>query len=393
MSFRKKTIRDVDLDDKSIVYRVDYNVPLDESGRVEDDFRIQMTIPTIEYLLNKKCQITLLSHAGRPEPGKPTPDTSLRDCARVLSEKLSLDVGFVDDALGERPEDAQIVLMENLRYYAEEKANDTDFAKQLASLGEIYVNDAFAVDHRAHASTAGIAEFLPAVAGFLLEKEVTNIQSAMEDAERPILAILSGVKMETKVPLIEKFINYADNLVIGGGVANTLLANEHFGGHNVGKSVYDDDQDEAIARIATQLESAGKKLTLPDIDLAVGKSTDDSQRREVSVSEVQDDDLILDFGEKSLATVVGLVRSAKTIIWNGPLGFTENPQFAKASEIVAREVADASAYTLIGGGDTGGFVESLGLHDKFDHISTGGGAALELMAGTKLPGIEALEDK
>lgn len=391
--FRKKTIKDIDLANKRAVVRVDFSVPVDKAGKVEDDFKIQAALPTIQYLLDQGCSLALFSHLGRPEPGQKNPSTSLADCARVLGELINQPVEFVDDALGTPTGKARVALFENLRYYAEEEANDAEFAKKLASNGEVYVNDAFAAAHRAHASLEAITKFLPAVAGFLVENEVASINQAMENPRRPVLAILSGLKMETKVPLIEKFINHADTIVVGGGVANTLLADVHFGGHEMGKSFMDATETQAVERIAVQLEKTDKSLILPNIDVAVGTSVEDSERREIAIEEVQPDDLILDFGAKSLEPVLEAITTAGTIIWNGPLGLTENPQFSKSSETVARAIAQAEAYSVIGGGDTAAFVEQLGLRDEYDHVSTGGGASLELMAGNLLPGIEALQDK
>lgn len=392
MAFKKKTIKDIELAGKRIVYRPDWNVPGDDRGNVTDDFRIRAVKETFDYMLDQGVkQIVVLSHRGRPKGQEE--NLSLRLVAQKASEILDHEVTFNSQALAdfaaELPKD-KVVLLENVRFYEGEKANSPEFIDRLASFGDVFVLDGFAVAHRASASVTGIATQLPAVAGFLIENEVTEISQAIDNPAKPVLAITGGSKLETKLPLLENFMNFADQIVVAGVMANTMLVAK---GYNVGSSIFDEDEVETAKEIIAKLESSQVELVLPMQSVAVGKSVEDSNRREVSLDEIEPDDLILDFGQADINLVINKVNEAKTIIWNGPLGFYENKVFAKGSEDLAQAIANSDSVSVVGGGDTGDVVNSLGLSDKFTHVSTGGGASLELMSGKKLPGIEALLSK
>ncbi len=393
--FNKETIKDIDIAGKNIVARLDWNVPGDETGEVTDDFRIRANLPTLDYLLERDCRVVILSHRGRPE-GREA-EFSLAPVARKAGEILGREVKFVDDLTGEAAQSAvselkqgETLLLENTRFYPEEKSADEEFAQKLAGYGEIFVFDAFAVAHRSDASVVGINKFLPSVAGFLVEKEITELSKAIDNPERPVLAITGGAKLETKLPLLDNLMRLSDNIVVAGVMANILL---HAMGHKVGKSVFDDEDVATARKVLEKAESQNVEFVLPADDIAVGKDIDDKQRREISLEDIADDDLILDFGAKSVANIIELINKANTIIWNGPLGLYENPAFAEGSNRIAQAIADSSAVSVVGGGDTADVVNSLGLAGRFTHESTGGGASLDFMSGKKLPAIEALLNK
>lgn len=393
--FNKKTIKDIDIEDKAVVMRLDWNVPAGEDGSVTDDFRIKASLPTINYLLERNCKLVILSHRGRPE-GSNEQD-SLEKVAAKAGEILGREVAFSADLIGEQARQAvaelkagDILVLENTRFYPQEKAGDEEFAKTLAGYGEVFVFDAFAVAHRTDASVVGINKFLPSAAGFLVEKEITELSKAIGNPKKPVLAITGGAKLETKLPLMNNFMNFADNIVIAGVMANILLKAS---GHNIGKSVFDPEELGQAEQILVKAKAAGVEFVLPTEGVAVGRNLKDTERREVTLDEIGEDDYILDFGQKSIEKVKGLVAKANTIIWNGPLGYYENPVFAEGSKEIAKAIAESPAVSVVGGGDTADVVNELGLAGKFTHVSTGGGASLDFMSGKKLPGVEALLDK
>jgi len=397
--FPKKTIRDIDLHDKRILLRADFNVPLTAKGEIESDFRITQTVPTIEYLLKRGCTVVVVAHLGRPE-GKPNKAESLAPVAKRLQELLpGAPVTFVpttiDDAAYQackRAPQGSVVLLENLRFDPGEEANDPEFAAKLQKVSgaDYFVEDGFGIVHRAHASTEAITHLLPSVAGLLLEKEVSTLEKAMKHPEHPLVAVVGGAKISDKIGFIEKLLAIADTVLIGGAMANTFLQDQ---GQEVGKSLVEAGQSAEIKRI--------HKLAKPDqillpVDVAVSTSTtEDAIRRECAVTDVNQDDYILDVGAKTMKLFDQKLQDANTVIWNGALGLTELPQFAKSSADLAANMADKHhrLETIVGGGDTADFVLDWLTHHKnakFSHISTGGGASLELMSGLKLPGIEAL---
>lgn len=394
--FNKKTIRDVDINGRTILLRADYNVPL-KDGAVADDYRIKKSLPTLSYLRARNCKVIVISHLGRPD-GAPNPDFSLSPIAVVLGQLLGIDVKFVPDCIGDQVAAAvkamktsDVILLENLRFHPEEEANDREFARAMATPAEYLVQDGFGVVHRAHASTSAVTEFLPSIAGLLLEEEVRQLKVAIDNPIRPLVAILGGAKIADKIELINRFLTRANTIVMGGAMANTFLKAQ---GKEVGKSLYDHDDLDEARDILTNAQRAGVEIVLPDQDLAVTDRIDDSaERREIQIDQVGPEDIILDFGTASTDHLLSLIEHTGTVIWNGPLGMTELPKFATSSERVARFIAEQQVNCVVGGGDTAGFIEQLGLVDKFTHVSTGGGASLELLSGKELPGIVALMDK
>lgn len=403
--FYKKSMRDVPLDDKVVLVRADYNVPL-ENGEIKDDYRVRSSLPTLRSLLERGCKVVVMAHLGRPE-GKRVPELSLEPVAHHLSKLLKRPVTFVDDSIGDKVTAAikssrkgSLILLENVRFYPGDEANDPEFARQLAqsSQAAYFIEDGFGVAHRAQASTSAIAQFLPGVAGLLLEKEYMAITEAMEQPKRPLVAIMGGAKISDKIPLVEKFVAIADTVIIGGAMANNFL---RFRGYPVGKSLVEEGVDEVIEKIYAAVEKkvgSGKIdefLIIPE-DVAVGKKIDsEAERTNKLLSEVTEDDIILDIGSRTIERIDRELEKAQTVIWNGTLGYSELPQFAHGSARLALYLAAHPAITsIIGGGDTADFV----LHwdakggESFSLVSTGGGASLELMAGKKLPGIEALMD-
>jgi phosphoglycerate kinase len=404
LSFFKLTIRDVPLEHQTVLVRADYNVPLSKDGKIGDDLRIRASLPTLQYLHDRGCKIVIMSHLGRPE-GKDAA-FSLEPVAARLSELLGHSVTFVEDCIGDKVVQAvkkapprSVILLENLRFYKEEEADDDVFAKKIAtSTGARYfVQDGFGVVHRAHASTHAITLHIPSVAGLLLEREYKVITDAMEKPKRPLVAVLGGAKISDKIAVIERFVEIADKIIIGGAMANTFL---NYKGFKMGASVLEKDEHEVLDRI---YQAAHKKrdesiedfIILPS-DVAVAKEiSPDSKRRSVSLSQISDDDIALDVGDESIERVIAEISGAKTVIWNGTLGYAELPEFAHGSARLALELATHPETTsIIGGGDTADFILKWDSADgeSFTHVSTGGGASLELMSGEKLPGIECLLD-
>jgi phosphoglycerate kinase len=389
----KKTIRDVDVKGKRVLVRVDYNVPI-KDGKVGDDTRIRAAMPTVEYLLKNGAAVILCSHLGRPKGG-PEPKYSLRPVAEYLGGLLGKPVAFAEDCVGPVAEKAAkalkpggVLLLENTRFHPEEEKNNPEMAKQLAALADLYVNDAFGSAHRAHASTEGVAHHLPAVSGFLMEKELAYLGRALADPERPFLAIMGGAKISDKIAVIQNLLSKVDSLLIGGGMANTFFKAQ---GLSVGDSLV---EVEALDTAAGLLKSAGDKLVLP-VDCVIADRFDaEAQSKVVPVDQVPDGWRILDIGPATVAHFSNRLAAAKTVVWNGPMGVFEFPRFAEGTFAVARALAGLKgATTIIGGGDSAAAVEQSGLADKMSHISTGGGASLEFLEGKQLPGVVALLDK
>jgi phosphoglycerate kinase len=405
-TFPKKSFHDVPLDGKTVLVRVDYNVPLNDDGTIADDFRIRASLPTLHELVKRRCKIVLIAHLGRPD-GKVNPKESLEPVAHRLIELFKLPVRFVDECVGDKVQQAskrlrpgEILLLENLRFHPGEEANDLAFAETLAksSSAEYFVQEGFGVVHRAHASTEGVTHYLPSSAGLLLEKEYRMITHAMAHPERPLTAVMGGAKISDKIDVIEKFVAVADTIIIGGAMANTFLK---YHGHSIGKSKCEDGLEDIIKRIYTAAEKKTDNIddfiVLPS-DVAVGKSVQPSERRViVGVDDVSDDEMILDIGTESISRAVSIVEHSNTVVWNGTMGMAELPQFAHGSARIALALAKEKGriMSVVGGGDTADFVLHWDQHDgaSFDHVSTGGGASIELMAGVTLPGIAALMDK
>ena len=393
----KKTVKDVDVRSKRVLVRVDYNVPLDANGNVSDDKRITASLPTINYLLEQGARIILCSHLGRPK-GEVKKEFSLAPVAKRLKELLpGVNIYFASDCIGEEAErkaaalkDGEILLLENLRFHKEEEKNDPEFAKKLASLAEIYVNDAFGTVHRAHASTAGVAAYLPAVAGFLIGKELSIMGGALESPERPFVAILGGAKVADKIGVITNLLNKCDTLLIGGGMAYTFFKAM---GYEIGDSLLDAESIDLAKQLMETAKEKGVKLLLP-VDTVVAKAfAADAEHMIVSANAIPAGWQGLDIGEKTRELFAAEIKNAKTVIWNGPMGVFEFPEFAKGTEAVAKACAECGGTTIIGGGDSASAVKKLGYADKMTHISTGGGASLEFLEGKVLPGVAALNDK
>jgi phosphoglycerate kinase len=387
----KKTLRDLEVQGKRVLVRVDFNVPM-QDGQITDDRRIRESLPTIQYLLERGAKVILMSHLGRPK-GKPDPQYSLRPVAERLSELLGRPVRFLEDCVGEAVEQAvqamapgEVVLLENLRFHPEEEANDDGFARALARLGDLYVNDAFGSAHRAHASTEGVAHYLPAVAGFLMEKELRYLGSVLTQPERPFVAILGGAKVHDKIGVIQNLLPKVDRLLIGGGMAFTFLKAQ---GYEIGRSLLDSDSLEFARRV---LQEAGQKIVLP-VDVVVAPSPEaETQAQVVPVDQIPPDQMGLDIGPQTVARFREIVRLARTIVWNGPLGLFERAAFAEGTRGVLQAIAESGATSILGGGDTAAAAEQLGFADRITHISTGGGAALEFLEGRTLPGVAVLMD-
>lgn len=392
----KKMIQDVDVKGKRVLMRVDFNVPMNDKGEITDDTRIKAALPSIQYLLEHGAKLILMSHLGRPD-GKVVESMRMNPVAKRLSELLNKPVAKVDDCVGPEVEAAaaklqegEVLLLENVRFHAEEEANDQEFATKLASLGDIYVNDAFGTAHRAHASTEGVARYLPAVAGFLMEKELRFLGSAVNNPKRPFVAILGGAKVKDKIKVIESLLNKVDTLIIGGGMAYTFLKAK---GLEVGNSLLDAERLDFCRKVMEQAEAKGVKLLLP-VDVVVAKNyAADAEHKVVPVDQIPADWEGLDIGPKTVALFAEAVKSAATVVWNGPMGVFEWEAFANGTKQVAQALADSGAITIIGGGDSASAVEQFGLADKMTHVSTGGGASLEFLEGKELPGVAALNDK
>ena len=393
----KKTVKDIDLQNKKVFVRCDFNVPIDENGKITDNRRIVGALDTIKYLLEQNCKVILCSHLGRPK-GEVKPEFSLAPVATELSKLLGKEVKLAKDIIGESAKELtsnmqnrEIVLLENVRFDAREEKNDPEFSKELASMAEVFVNDAFGTAHRAHSSTAGIADYLPAVSGFLIEKELKFLGSALENPERPFVAILGGKKVSDKIGVINSLLEKVDTLMIGGAMAYTFFKAE---GYGVGDSICELDKLDLAKEIMENAQKKGVKFLLP-VDTKLGKEfAPDTESKTVSCKEIPDNWQGFDIGAETIKQYVEEVKSAKTVIWNGPLGLSEFEQFAIGTDTMAQTLADLNdCTTIIGGGDSAAAVERAGLADKMTHISTGGGASLEFLEGKKLPGIECLQDK
>ena len=390
--FNKKTIRDIDVNGKKVLVRVDFNVPLTESG-VGDDTRIRAAIPTIQYLLDHGAAVILCSHLGRPKGG-PDPKYSLKPVADHLAELLGQPVKFAPDCIGPAAETeasslkpGEVLVLENTRFHPEEEKNDLKMAEQLASLADLYVNDAFGTAHRAHASTEGVTHFKPGVAGFLLEKEIKYLGQAVADPKRPFVAILGGAKISDKIGVINNLLNKADAVLIGGGMANTFLKAQGFA---VADSLVEDD---SVPVASDLLAKAQGKLHLP-VDLVVAdKFEADAARKVLPVGNVPEGWRILDIGPETVRAFSEVIKTAGTVVWNGPMGVFEFPAFAEGTFGIAKAVAESSAVSIIGGGESVAAIQQSGLAEKITHISTGGGASLEMLEGLDLPGVAALQDK
>jgi len=388
-----KTVRDIDVKGKRVFVRVDFNVPL-ENGRITDDTRIRAALPTIRYLADEGAIVVLASHLGRPK-GKRNEAYSLAPCAERLSQLLGKEVVFASDCIGEEVEQlvarqtpGSVVLLENLRFYAEEEKNDPDFAAKLARLGEIYVNDAFGTAHRAHASTRGVADHMQVrVAGFLMQKEVDTMGKALSAPDRPFVAIIGGAKVSDKIMVIENLLTKVDRLIIGGGMANTFLRAK---GLATGKSLVEEDRVETAREL---LAKGGDKILLP-VDLVVAAEFKaDAEHKVVPADAVPEGWMALDIGPESARIFGETIRTARTIVWNGPMGVFEMEPFARGTFAVAQAMADTEGVTIVGGGDSVAAVEAAGLADRMTHVSTGGGASLEFLEGRELPGVACLETK
>jgi len=393
----KKTVEDVAWQGKRALVRVDFNVPMDDARQITDDTRIRAALPTITYLSDRGARVILMSHLGRPK-GEPNPKYSLRPVADHLASLIpDKRVSFCPEAVGEEAQkavsalaDGDILLLENVRFYPGEEKNDPAFSRQLADLGDVFVNDAFGSAHRAHASTAGIAQYLPCVAGFLMEKEVGIMGMALANPERPFVAIIGGAKVSDKIKVIENLLPKVDALIIGGGMANTFLAVE---GHDMAKSLVEEDAKETARRLLDLARASNRKLLLP-VDVVAAKAfAPDAEHAVRLVSELQPDEMALDIGLASVEMFRNEILGAKTVIWNGPMGVFEMPAFAKGTFAIAQAMAEADATTIVGGGDSVAAVEQAGVADKMTHVSTGGGASLEFLEGRTLPGVAVIEDK
>jgi phosphoglycerate kinase len=392
----KKTVKDIDLKGKKVFVRCDFNVPMDENQNITDNTRIKAALPTIKYLLEQNCKIILASHLGRPK-GEVKPEFSLKPVAKELSKLLGKEVIMANDVIGEDAmskasnlKEGEIMLLENVRFHREETDNAPEFAKKLASMAEIFVNDAFGTAHRAHASTTGIADYIPGVAGFLIEKELKFLGNAINNPERPFVAILGGAKVSDKIGVIDSLLDKVDTLMIGGGMAYTFFKAQ---GYNVGNSLCEVEKTGLALQAMEKAKAKGVKLLLP-IDTKVGKEfKPDTESKTVAWTEIPEEWEGFDIGEKTIEMFKKELQNAKTVIWNGPLGLFEFEQFAIGTNEIAKTLAELDATTIIGGGDSAAAVTKAGLADKMTHISTGGGASLEFLEGKKLPGIECLQDK
>lgn len=392
----KKTVKDIDLKGKKVFVRCDFNVPMDEERNITDNTRIVAALPTIKYLLEQNCKIILASHLGRPK-GEVKPEYSLAPVAKELSKLLNKEIIMAKDVIGpdamekaKNLKEGEILLLENVRFHREETDNDPEFSKKLASMAEVFVNDAFGTAHRAHSSTTGIASYLPAVSGFLIEKELKFLGDALNNPERPFVAILGGAKVSDKIGVIDSLLEKVDTLIIGGGMAYTFFKAQ---GYEVGNSLCELDKLDLARELMEKARTKGVKLMLP-VDTKVGKEFKvDTESKTVKYTEIPADWEGFDIGDETIKMFSDEIRKAKTVVWNGPLGLFEFPQFAIGTNAIAKVLSEIDATTIIGGGDSAAAVEKAGLADKMTHISTGGGASLEFLEGKKLPGIEALLDK
>ncbi len=390
-ALNKKSIEDIDVSGKTVLARCDFNVPL-KDGVITNDKRIVAALPTIKYLIDHNAKVILCSHLGRPK-GEFKPEFSLAPVAKRLSELLGKEVVMAKDVIGEDAKakanalkDGDVMLLENVRYHKEETANDPDFAKELASMADIYVNDAFGACHRAHASTAGVAAYLPAVCGYLMQKEIAFIGGTLEDPKRPFVAILGGAKVSDKIGVITNLLDKVDTLIVGGGMAYTFMKAK---GYNIGTSICEDDKVELADSIMKKAAEKGVNFLIPVDNRIADKFAEDANYQDINSDSIPDGWMGMDIGPKSIAMFCDAVKDAKTVIWNGPMGVFEFDNFANGTLAVAKAVADSDAISVIGGGDSVAAVTKLGFADKMSHISTGGGASLEYMEGKVLPGADS----
>jgi len=393
----KKTVKDIDVKGKKVLVRCDFNVPLDkETGAITDETRIQAALPTIKYLLENGAAVILCSHLGRPK-GEFNKKYSLAPVAKRLSELLGFEVKLAEDVIGPSAkalaaavEPGKAVLLENVRFHAEEEANDPAFAKELASMADLYVSDAFGTVHRAHASTAGVAAYLPAVAGFLIGKELDFLGNAVENPQRPFVAILGGAKVKDKIGVITNLLEKVDTLIIGGGMAYTF--SKAMGGE-IGNSLLDEERIELAKDMMATAKAKGVKLLLPVDTVCANDFDNPTDIITVEAGKIPEGYQGLDIGPKTVELFAEAVKTAKTVVWNGPMGVFEKPEFAKGTLAIAEAMANSDAVTIIGGGDSAAAVTQMGLAPKMSHISTGGGASLEFLEGKTLPGVACLQDK
>lgn len=396
-ALNKKTIEDIDVNGKRVLARCDFNVPL-KDGEITNDKRIVAALPTIKYLMEHGAKVILCSHLGRPK-GEYKPEFSLAPVAKRLSEYLGVEVKLAEDpevvganakAMASELKDGEVMLLENVRYRAEETKNEENFSKELASLADVFVNDAFGTAHRAHCSTTGVASYLPAVCGYLIQKEIKFMGGALANPKRPLVAILGGAKVSDKIGVIENLIDKCDTIIVGGGMAYTFM---RYFGHNIGDSLLEADWVEKAGEMMKTAKDKGVKFLIP-VDNKVGKEYDENtESKIVSSDEIPDGWMGLDIGPETQKLFADAIKSAGTVIWNGPMGVSEWENFASGTISIAKAVADSGAISIIGGGDSVAAVTKLGFADKMSHISTGGGASLEFLEGKDLPGICALQDK
>ena len=393
---QKKSIRDIDIKGKSVLMRVDFNVPLDDNGNITDDNRIRETLPTIRYALDNGAKLILMSHLGRPK-GEVKDEFSLAPVGKRLEELLKRPVIKLDDCIGPEVEKAvrgmasgDVILLENLRFHKEEEKNNPEFARKLSGLAEIFVNDAFGTCHRAHASTEGVTHFLPSVAGLLVEKEIQYFEKINESPERPFILVLGGAKVSDKIPMIENMLSKADIILIGGAMAYTFLKQE---GIKIGSSRYEQEVADTAKKILDKARSKGVELLLPVDHVEVNNIETPQQIKTTYDAEIDEGYMGVDIGPKTITLFSDRLKKAKTIVWNGPMGIFEKDQYSKGTKMIAQAIAGTSATSIVGGGDSAAAAEKFGVKDRISHISTGGGASLEYLEGKILPGIAALTDK
>ena len=396
MNYNKKTVKDIDVAGKKVLLRCDFNVPQDKAtGAITDDKRIRAALPTIQYLLEQNAAVIACSHLGKPK-GEWKESLSLAPVAKRLSELLGKDVIFAKDIIGEDAkakaaalQPGQIMLLENLRFDKREEKNDPEFAKELSSMAEVYVSDAFGTVHRAHASTAGVAAYLPAVSGFLIGKELDIMGKALDDPKRPFVAVLGGAKVSDKINVINNLLEKADTIIIGGGMAYTFKKAQ---GYTIGQSLLEADKLDYAKDMMAKAEAKGVKFLLPVDNLCAAEFSADA-KPVLAEGNIPDDLMGMDIGPKTIAAFSDAVKGAGTVVWNGPMGVFEFPAFAEGTKAMAKALAESGAITIVGGGDSAAAVEQLGFADKMTHISTGGGASLEFLEGKELPGVACLLDK
>jgi len=394
----KKSLKDLDFAGKRVLVRCDFNVPMDGDGNITDDIRITSSLPTINDLVEKGARVILMSHLGRPN-GEANKKYTLKAVGDRLSELLNKEVMFAEDdnvvsdhvrKQVDEMKNGDVLLLQNTRFRKEEEKNEENFSKELASLGELYVNDAFGTSHRAHASNVGVSTYLPSAVGYLVEKEISIMGKALETPERPFIAILGGAKVSDKIGVIENLINIVDTIIVGGGMAYTFLKAQ---GYEVGKSLLEEDKIDLAKSLLQKAKDKGIKLILP-IDTIVAKEfKNDQEFKTVNIENIPQDMMGLDIGAETIKLFSDEILKAKTVIWNGPMGVFEMENFAKGTNAIAKAMVDSSAITIVGGGDSASAVEQAGYAEKMTHISTGGGASLELLEGKKLPGIEAISER